>query len=234
MTESINEAVALLPFGPAIAQPEVVQITWNAAGVRTVNGVPDSVAQSVKPEPPMSGRAAYEGMREAMLCWQGRALEAEASNRQLVRALREEVEGTTFMGEPVIQPAIAQSAQPIGGEVTAPALTPEMRESLNSRLSDHWYGCADDVWRLIWATATSTKPVAQEPLQEAKDSERLKFMASRPSRYVEYDRNALYRVYEDAATALAEHAEWKAMTPAYYGTANAAIDAAIASQKGSV
>jgi len=58
----------------------------------------------------------------------------------------------------------AASAQPAPLPVqptqTAPVLTPEMRDELNSRLSDHWYGCADEVWRVVLA-ANTTQPAAQ-------------------------------------------------------------------------
>jgi len=54
--------------------------------------------------------AAYIGAREDLAIWKKRALEAEETARQLTRALAEEVNGPTFMGEPVL-PATAR-AQP--------------------------------------------------------------------------------------------------------------------------
>lgn len=50
--------------------------------------------------------AAYIGAREDLAIWKKRALEAEETARQLNRALAEEVNGPTFMGEPVL-PATA-------------------------------------------------------------------------------------------------------------------------------
>ena len=50
--------------------------------------------------------AAYIGAREDLAVWKKRALEAEETARQLNRALAEEVNGPTFMGEPVL-PATA-------------------------------------------------------------------------------------------------------------------------------
>ena len=46
--------------------------------------------------------AAYIGAREDLAVWKKRALEAEETARQLNRALAEEVNGPTFMGEPVL------------------------------------------------------------------------------------------------------------------------------------
>lgn len=54
--------------------------------------------------------AAYIGAREDLAVWKKRALEAEETARQLNRALAEEVNGPTFMGEPVL-PATAQAAE---------------------------------------------------------------------------------------------------------------------------
>lgn len=54
--------------------------------------------------------AAYIGAREDLAVWKKRALEAEETARQLNRALAEEVNGPTFMGEPVL-PATAQDEQ---------------------------------------------------------------------------------------------------------------------------
>ena len=128
--------------------------------------------------------------------------------------------GYTYRYGPMWEPAS------IGGEVT----DAEIYTIWNA--ATHWPGAdSGDIKKFARAViaATSTKPV--QTLQDAKNEGRLKFMASRPSRYVKCDRNALYRVYEDDAIELAEHVEWRPMTPAYYGTANAAIDAAIARQK---
>ncbi len=57
-------------------------------------------------------RDAYEGCREDLLDWKRRALEAEETCRQLTRALAEEVNGPTFMGEPVLV-AAPQSVEPL-------------------------------------------------------------------------------------------------------------------------
>lgn len=54
-------------------------------------------------------RVIYEGAREDLLDWKRRALRAEKNERQLARALGQEVNGETFMGEPVLtaQPQVS-------------------------------------------------------------------------------------------------------------------------------
>lgn len=83
-----------------------------------------------QPQPQTGDRDAYEGCREDLLDWKRRALKAEAALRDeqettsnLVRALREEVQGSTFMGEPVLPKREAQPAQ----EARAEPITPRDR-----------------------------------------------------------------------------------------------------------
>lgn len=57
---------------------------------------------------------------------------------------------------------IAATLRALAQPEQGPVLTPKMREELNSRLSDHWYGCADEVWRIILAAGTA-QPAAQYP-----------------------------------------------------------------------
>ena len=57
---------------------------------------------------------------------------------------------------------------PLPEQPALPVLTPAMREELNSYLSDHWYGCADEVWRRILAANTTPQ---QRPWVELTDEE---------------------------------------------------------------
>ena len=59
--------------------------------------------------------AAYIGAREDLAIWKKRALEAEETARQLNRALAEEVNGPTFMGEPVLPAAAPEPVAWING-----------------------------------------------------------------------------------------------------------------------
>ena len=67
-------------------------------------------ARASKPATAPDLSAAYIGAREDLAIWKKRALEAEETARQLNRALAEEVNGPTFMGEPVL-PATAPDEQ---------------------------------------------------------------------------------------------------------------------------
>ena len=73
---------------------------------------------TAQPVQPTGDRMAYEGAREDLLDWKRRALESEATARQLARALTGEVNGQTFMGDPAIDignaiKPIAQQVQPL-------------------------------------------------------------------------------------------------------------------------
>lgn len=75
-----------------------------------------------QPEPAASAdpsRDAYEGCREDLLDWKRRALTAEENNRQLTRALADEVNGPTLFGEPIMlaaAPQPATDAEPVASD----------------------------------------------------------------------------------------------------------------------
>lgn len=99
---------------------------------------PPKCACRAQPEPAASAdpsRDAYEGCREDLLDWKRRALKAEETCRQLTRALGEDVNGTTFMGEPVLPPRDA-----------APSVVPEpvAWEGGEGWESLAWELCADE------------------------------------------------------------------------------------------
>ena len=117
--ESLNAALvapATAPEFPAdwaqmIHYPEC----WDTAAYPELrDAIHEALAWSgcsvCKPSTAPDLSAAYIGAREDLAIWKKRALEAEETARQLTRALAEEVNGPTFMGEPVL-PATAP-AQP--------------------------------------------------------------------------------------------------------------------------
>ena len=92
---------------------------------------------------------AYAGAREDLKIWKKRALEAEETVRQLNRALAEEVDGPTFMGEPVL-PATAPEPTT---DVAVKRLSKALRDDLdyawawhcNIAMSAYDAGCPHDV-----------------------------------------------------------------------------------------
>ena len=80
-----------------------------------------------------------------------RALKAFAASKQASQT----VIAPAIPGVRGPRPFVAPVAQPV-----PTFLTPEMREELNSRLSDHWFGCADEVWKIILSANTAVQPAA--------------------------------------------------------------------------
>ncbi len=114
-----------------------------------------------QPEPAASAdpsRDAYEGCREDLLDWKRRALKAEETCRQLTRALGEDVNGTTFMGEPVLPPRDA-----------APSVAPEpVAWTLQSELDAAQTTCSAHLWftnprNSAWTALFTREQIAAHP-----------------------------------------------------------------------
>lgn len=78
--------------------------TWQDAAVdeRIKRVKAERAAQPAQAEPRPDMADAYVGAREDLAIWKRRALAAEEQTRHLAAALAEEVNGPTFMGEPVL------------------------------------------------------------------------------------------------------------------------------------
>lgn len=91
---------------PAVSSDAQALIDRGAAEER------QRTAQPAQAEPRPDMADAYVGAREDLAIWKRRALAAEEQTRHLAAALAEEVNGPTFMGEPVLaQPK--QEPQPM-------------------------------------------------------------------------------------------------------------------------
>jgi len=104
----MRQAVADAYKAQTGVEPVFIFSGWGASLTEAERAAVENRLPAPATAPDLS--AAYIGAREDLAIWKKRALEAEETARQLTRALAEEVNGPTFMGEPVL-PATAP-AQP--------------------------------------------------------------------------------------------------------------------------
>ena len=100
----MRQAVADAYKAQTGVEPVFIFSGWGASLTEAERAAVENRLPAPATAPDLS--AAYIGAREDLAIWKKRALEAEETARQLNRALAEEVNGPTFMGEPVL-PATA-------------------------------------------------------------------------------------------------------------------------------
>lgn len=134
-------------------------------------------------------RDAYVGAREDLEDWKRRALSAEENNRQLTRALGEQVNGQTFMGEPAIKAQTRQQASapaeqratrpadtlqgPPGVMTDAPGFVVTPVEQPSQNLDALVTRCLDDKTDYVewWQDALAAITDLRRQLAEAKENE---------------------------------------------------------------
>ena len=139
--------------------PTMLRKMWSGGEVQA--WIDENWNRRAQPEPAASAdpsRDAYEGCREDLLDWKRRALKAEETCRQLTRALGEDVNGTTFMGEPVLPPRDA-----------APSVAPEpVAWTLQSELDAAQTTCSAHLWftnprNSAWTALFTREQIAARP-----------------------------------------------------------------------
>lgn len=122
--------------------------------VAAVNGAARNDIEWVPGRIPPEGTLLYTTPQPAPLVGDECAVHNLAAK---LRAIRANPQDNVFIyrAADVLDAMCAEIKQSAEGDVAMPILTAEMRSRLNGYLSDHWYGCAQDVWNNIFATNPS-------------------------------------------------------------------------------